>query len=125
MNRGFTLIELLVALAVFAVVATTVYTRSGESIRQLGVLEERSLASWLADNELSTLRIGRLNGDAPMPTGTQERQVVMASRTWILRDSIEPTSHPWLRRVEIAVLLKPERGDERQIHQLTGFLGRY
>ena len=59
--RGFTLIELLIAVAIFAVVALTVYTRSGDSIRQLGALEERTLALWVAENELATLRMSRVN----------------------------------------------------------------
>ncbi len=125
MKRGFTLIELLVALAVFAVVATTVYTRSGESIRQLSIMEERTLASWLADNELALLRMSRLNVDAPMPTGSDEREFVMSGRTWTVRNRIEGTSHPWLRRVEVEVRLEPERGEARTVHTLTGFLGRY
>lgn len=125
MKRGFTLIELLVALAVFAVVATTVYTKSGESIRQLAVMEERTLASWLADNELALLRIARANADTPMPTGTDERQVIMADRTWRVRSTIEGTSHPWLRRVDVEVAIEPDRGDSRTVHTLTGFLGRY
>ncbi|NJN51897.1 MAG: type II secretion system minor pseudopilin GspI [Gammaproteobacteria bacterium] len=125
MRKGFTLIELLIALAVFAVVATTVYTRSGESIRQLSVMEERTLATWLADNELALLRMSRLDVDQPMPTGSDERRVVMAGRDWTVRNVIEATSHPWLRRVEVEVLLEPERGETRTVHTHTGFLGRY
>ena len=58
--RGFTLIELLIAVAIFAVVAITVYTRSGEAIRQLGALEERTLALWVAENELAAIRVDAL-----------------------------------------------------------------
>ena len=67
--RGFTLIELLIAVTVFAVVAVTVYTRSGDALRQVGGLEERTLTTWIAENQLATLRLGRLNVDSPMPTG--------------------------------------------------------
>jgi len=124
--RGFTLIELLVALAVFAVVAVTVYTRSGDVIRQTGALEERILATWLADNELALLRMSRLAIDQPLPTGTDSREIVMAGRRWEVTSRIEDTTHPWLRRVEVSVSSAEEgrRGDAAS-YGLTGFVGRY
>ncbi len=122
-QRGFTLIELLIAVAVFAVVAVTVYTRSGDSIRQLAGLEERTLALWVADNELATLRLSRLNSDTPMPTGTSEHQVSMGGREWRVEIRILDTSNPWLRRADIDVA----HGEtpDATIQSLTGFIGRY
>src|SRR4249920_527233 len=90
-ERGFTLIELLIAVAIFAVVALTVYTRSGDAIRQLGALEERTLALWVAENELATLRIARANSDTPMPTGTTDRQVTMGGRDWSVEVRVSDT----------------------------------
>jgi general secretion pathway protein I len=122
-QRGFTLIELLIAVAVFAVVATTVYTRSGESIRQLGALEERTLALWVADNELAMLRVSRLNSDSPMPTGTVGRQVTMAGREWRVDVKVTDTTNPWLRRADI--LVAHAESPEEPLQSLTGFIGRY
>ena len=122
-ERGFTLIELLIAVAIFAVVALTVYTRSGDSIRQLGALEERTLALWVAENELATMRISRANSDTPMPTGTVDRQVTMGGRDWRVEIRISETVNPWLRRADIGVshLDSPESS----LESLTGFIGRY
>ena len=58
-SQGFTLLELLIAVAVFAVVAVTVYTRSGDTLVQLQMLEQRTLASWIAQNELALARTTR------------------------------------------------------------------
>ncbi len=121
--RGFTLIELLIAVAVFAVVAVTVYTRSGDVIRQLGALEERTLALWVADNELATLRLARLNNDAPMPTGSSGQQVTMGGREWRVDVKIGETSNPLLRRADIEVA--HAETPESPIQSLTGFIGRY
>lgn len=121
--RGFTLIELLIAVAVFAVVAVTVYTRSGDSIRQLEALEERTLALWVAENELATLRASRSNSDTPMPTGTVGRQVAMGGREWRVDVKISDTTNPWLRRADIQVA--HAETPETSLESLTGFVGRY
>ena len=122
-QRGFTLIELLIAVAIFAVVAVTVYTRSGDSIRQLETLEERTLALWVAENELAALRVSRSNIDTPMPTGTVGRQVAMAGREWRVEVKVSDTTNPWLRRADVEVA-RAEAPDA-SLESLTGFIGRY
>jgi general secretion pathway protein I len=122
--RGFTLIELLIALAIFAIVATTVYTRSGDVIRQTSGLEERTLATWLADNELALLRMSRLATNAPLVTGTQTRQVVMSGRNWTVTDKVIDTNNPWLRRVDVAISPQDTRA-QPATYTLTGYIGRY
>ena len=106
----------------FAVVATTVYTRSGDSIRQLGALEERTLALWLAENELAMLRVARSNTDAPMPTGTNARQVTMGGRDWRVEVKISDTTNPLLRRADIGVARAAT--PDASLESLTGFIGR-
>jgi len=122
-GRGFTLIELLIAVAIFAVVAITVYTRSGESIRQLGSLEERTLALWVAENELAAIRVTRSSSDTPMPTGTVGRQVSMGGREWRVQVKVTDTSNPWLRRADIQVA--HAETPDASLETLTGFVGRY
>lgn len=122
-ERGFTLIELLISVAIFAVVAITVYTRSGESIRQLGALEERTLALWVAENELAAIRVTRSNSDSPMPTGTVGRQVTMGGREWRVQVKVTDTSNPWLRRADIQVA--HAETPDASLESLTGFIGRY
>jgi general secretion pathway protein I len=121
--RGFTLIELLVAVAVFAVVAVTVYTRSGDALRQVGGLEERTLTTWIAEDQLVMLRLARLNVDSPMPTGKNQQWVTMAGRKWAVDVKITDTTHPWLRRADIDV--SHAETPDVVITSLTGFIGRY
>ena len=120
---GFTLIELVIAVAIFAIVATTVYTRSGDTIRQLGVLEERTLALWLAENEMAMLRISRMNTDAEIPTNTITHQVEMGGREWRVEVRTSETSNPMLRRADITVARSET--PTSPVQTLTGFVGRF
>ena len=120
---GFTLIELVIAVAIFAVVATTVYTRSGDTIRQLGVLEERTLALWLAENEMAMLRISRTNTDAEIPTSTIAHQVEMGGREWRVEVRTSETSNPMLRRADITVARSET--PTTPVQTMTGFVGRF
>ncbi len=52
-QNGFTLIEIMVALVIFAVLSITLLTRLGGDIRSQQLLEEKTLASVVAENVLS------------------------------------------------------------------------
>lgn len=51
-QAGMTLIEVMVALAVFALAGLAVMQATLQQTRQLGRMEEKTLAGWLADNQL-------------------------------------------------------------------------
>jgi len=124
-NGGFTLVELMVALAVFAVVAVTVFTRSSDTLSQLASLEERLVAHWIAENELATLRMSRLATDEPMATGTESHRVAMADREWQVSVSVDETANPSLRRIEVDVEKLDSDGVPGRPEHLVGFVGRY
>ena len=56
-QAGMTLIEVMVALAVFALAGLAVMQATLQQTRQLGRMEEKTLAGWLADNQLVQLRL--------------------------------------------------------------------
>ena len=124
-TRGFTLVEIMVALVVIATVAATVYSRSGETISQLYSLERRTLARWVAENEIERVRLARLSTDAPLPTGTTRSRVVLGERQWMVVARTQPTSHPWLRRVDFTVFAIVDDRDVGPIDTVTAFVGRY
>lgn len=124
-NHGFTLLELMVALVVLATTAITVYSRGGDTVSQLHGMERRTLAGWVAENELNRLRIERLSAETPLRTGTVRQLLRLGERDWELVRSVSQTSHPWLRRVEVEVFRKLHDETVGPIHTSVAFVGQY
>ena len=51
-QSGMTLIEVMVALVVFALAGLSVMQATLQQTRHMGRMEEKTLAGWLADNQL-------------------------------------------------------------------------
>ena len=111
--RGFTLMEVLVALAILAVLATTLVTQSGNFSSQLFRLEDKTVALWVAQNALDEARLEERAAEAQKPV-----EVEMAGRTWLVSRSITPTERPGFSRIEVGVT---RDGDEEQLLSLSGF----
>ena len=126
--RGFTLIELLVALVVIATVATTVYVRSSDTIGQIATLERRTLARWVAENEIERARLLRhVAGDqaVPLASGTTRRRVTLGGREWAVVATVSGTSHPWLRRIDYSVFVVEDGEQFGPVDGITAFIGQY
>lgn len=113
---GFTLLEVMVALAVFALLAAAVLSASDYALRQGGSLQQRLFAVWLADNQLSELRL-----QGVLEPGRQQLSRSFDGREWRLSQRLMPASDRRLMQVELEVRL----GNEPQVlHHLTGWLPR-
>ena len=115
-SRGFTLIELLVALAIFSVTALVVLQQNAGSIRQQARLEDKTLATWVAENRLAELR----TQSAPLSTGRKDDQVSFAGRDWGLSQEISHTSQKGLLKVVVEVYA--EEHTESSVASLTGYI---
>ncbi|WP_341960456.1 type II secretion system minor pseudopilin GspI [Pseudomonas sp. RC10] len=96
-ERGFTLLEVMVALAVFALLASAVLSASQFVLQQNEALRERVLASWLADNHMTELRL------QPPPTGRRSVAPVLSGQRWVVEQRVERHRESGLLSVEIDV----------------------
>lgn len=122
--RGFTLLEVLVALAIFAVVAASVLSASARSLKTAARLEDKTFASWLADNRLQDMQLA----DTPPGEGREQGEETYAGRRWLWESEVQATSEPEMLRITIRVAPRPERGlagkiEDNALATLSGFVG--
>lgn len=96
--RGFTLLEVMIALTIFAAMAMVISDTASQSASSLIHLQDKTLASMVAENRMTELR---LNGLPPL--GERNDQVQMASRDWLITSKVEKTEFPDTHRVTIEV----------------------
>jgi general secretion pathway protein I len=124
--RGFTLLEMLIAIAIIGVIGAAVSTAVGGVANQTRGLEQRTVASWIASNHLTRMRMLQRREPQSLPEGTRQTRLVFADRQWEVETEIKTTDHPWIRRVEVSVYeATDEAGRQGPYGQLSGFLGQY
>ncbi len=115
---GFTLLEVLAALAVAAVGILAVSRTLSSSIAVADGVEARTVAYWVAGNEMAELRISRL---WPSP-GETRRPVTMGGRRWTALRRIVETPDPDVYRVEVSVVSGD--GDGAALATVNGYVAR-
>ena len=124
--RGFTMIEMLIAIAIIGVIGAAVSTAVGGVANQTRGLEQRTVASWIASNHLTRMRMLQRREPQSLPEGTKQTRLVFADRQWEVETEVKSTDHPWIRRVEVSVFeATDEAGRQGPYGQLSGFLGQY
>jgi general secretion pathway protein I len=121
--RGFTLIEVLVALVIVALGMSAVLAALASAADSTGRLRDKSLAEWIALNQLSLVR---LNLSAPRE-GSSAEDVDYAGRKWRWHSLIEKTEIPGLLRITMKVRLVPadarQGGDDAAADWLASAVG--
>lgn len=118
-NRGFTLLEVLVALVVLAVALVALTRTAARETRAFDGMRARSLATWVASNALTDVR---LQPGAP-PIGRSDGRTRLAGRQWTWRIDVRATQATGIRRIHVAVYAPgtdPDRGAE-PLQVLDGF----
>ena len=118
-GRGFSLVELLVALTVLAVVSVTVFARGGDTLAQLHGLEQRTLARWVAENEVSRMRLDR---EATLRAGNRSARVDVGGRSWRVETTLRATDYDGLWQVTVET--RPVEGGGT-VDTLVAFVGEH
>lgn len=113
-QSGFTLLEVLIAMAIVAVVLGSLVRMASGSVDNSAALRERTLALWVAQNQLARLR---LSGTWP-PPGTRHGKAEQGGRDWQWRQTVSPTPDAQVRMVRLQVL--NDSGENRGL--LVGYL---
>lgn len=121
-SSGFTLIEILIALVVFTVAAVTLVRTATIGVRQAGLVQERTEATWIAENEMTRLRLFERNEENYPGPGTQRTLIEQGRRSWEVETEIEATENDFVRRITIRV---SQEDAEEPSASLVGFIGRY
>ncbi|WP_373316137.1 type II secretion system minor pseudopilin GspI [Shewanella colwelliana] len=98
-QQGMTLLEVIVALAVFAIAAVSITKSLGDQMANMPILEERTLAQWVASNQMVD---ARLEGKFP-DLGKKEGSVDLADKEWFWRKEVIKTTDDNFRMIRISV----------------------
>ena len=112
---AFTLLEVMVALLIVAITMGAIVDSGGSSARNTAHLTQKTIASWIAQNEVSLYRAKRTWNNVSEVKG----EVDMADASWQWKMKISNTDDPSLRRIDVDVYL----GDDDDIKaSATGFI---
>jgi general secretion pathway protein I len=118
-RRGFTLIEVLVALAVAAMGLAAVLAVVTNAARNSAYLHEKTLASWIALNQLTQIRLSPTLPSVDKTTG----DVDYANDKWKWQQTVTQTEVPGMRRIDVSVRHATDP-DDSSLATVTGFMGR-
>ena len=114
-RRGFTLLEVMIALLVITLGMGAVINTTSESGWKSALLRQKTIATWVAQNQITKYRANRIWGSA----NSQSGKVEMANVDWVWKMKISSTDDPSLRRLDVEVFID---GEDSLKASLTGFI---
>lgn len=99
LSAGFMLVELLVALAILALPLAAITRSMSQAIDNTAALRDRSIALWIAQDQIALHRMRNDWPDVKVTNGTRE----LAGRNWRWQEQVITTPVAQLRRLEVEV----------------------
>ncbi len=115
--RGFTLLEVMFALLFIAITMGAVIESGANSTMRSSYLKEKTIASWVAQNQIALYRAKKTWSNLSNINGVVE----MAGVEWRWKMKISETDEPLMRRIDVDVYI----GDNDEISaSSTGFIAK-
>ena len=118
-SSGFTLVEVMVALAIVAIAVPALLFALFQQLDGTEYLRDRSIASWIATDRMSELRLVVAKQGA-VPKGELLGETRLAERDWYWWIEQQATEISGFIRVDVKVSLEAER--TQPLHTLTAFV---
>ncbi|HGM5576236.1 TPA: type II secretion system minor pseudopilin GspI [Serratia marcescens] len=112
-----TLLEVMVALMIFAIGCLALINSTGGQVRSLSEIEAKTVALWVADNQLMLLQLDPQPPTLAWHSGT----TVMAGEAWHWRYRGQETSDAGMRAIAIEVRRDPQ--DRNVLAELQAYRG--
>ena len=122
-QKGFTLLEIMIALAIFTVVASALVRNASQAVKQTGIIQERTLGYWIAENHLNQMRALPRNEENFPGLGSDRFSVTMAGQEWEVVMDVEATENADMHRIIVSVFRPDDSAND--IAELVGFIGKY
>lgn len=103
-QHGFTLIEVMVALTIIAISLGALLSTSGAQANSAAYLKQKTLAHWVATNELTQIRIAKEFPDV----GDKKGMTTMADKDWYWIRTTKATEDENAREVTFALYANKE-----------------
>jgi len=117
-QKGFTLLEVLIALTIISLALGALISTSGSQAGSAGYLKQKTVAHWVAMNEITQLQIEQAFPGKGDTKGSTE----MAGTEWYWTRTIKETEDEDSRQVELKIYLDEDR--ESSLTRLIGYLSR-
>ncbi len=117
-SRGFTLIEVMLAMAVFAIAGLSLLSAASNNARNMGHLESKMFANWVASNQLVA---ARLEKKWP-PKNNLKGEVELANRQWFWQQKVQKTTDKNMRAIVMEVRLNED--DKLALASVTTYVSK-
>lgn len=117
-GQGFTLLEVLVALTIVALSLGALISTSGSQATSAAYLKQKTIAHWVAMNEITQLQIEK----AWPSKGDAKGSAQMAGTEWFWTRTVKETEDDNSRQVELKIYLDEDR--EYSLTRLVAYLSR-
>ena len=109
-SAGLTLIEVIIALAIVAIAMTAVIKAASQNIRATAYLQDKTIATWVAQQVLNEIRVNLL--ELSTNDDKLKQATTMLDRKWYWEASQEQTLNQRIYKIEVNVFAKEHEDEE-------------